>query len=146
MNPGRTLSLHRPLVVLAVSTGVLAVVLLPVMALDDRQLLGVSVWLKPWKFAVSIAIYALTVAWMVTLLHTGARLARAAATLAAVALGIEITLITVQAARGVPSHFNTQTALDSMLFNLMGASIVSAWVATLVLALLLARPRLEDQV
>jgi hypothetical protein len=41
---------------------------------------------------------------------TGARLARAAATGAAVALGIEITLITAQAARGVPSHFNTQTA------------------------------------
>jgi hypothetical protein len=146
VNPGRTLPLHRPLVVLAVSTGVLAVVLLPAMALDDRQLLGVSVWLKPWKFAVSIAIYVLTVAWMVTLLHTGARLARAAATLAAVALGIEITLITVQAARGVPSHFNTQTPLDSMLFNLMGASIVSAWVATLVLALLLARQRLDDPV
>lgn len=113
MNPGRTLPLRRPLVVLAVSTGVLAVVLLPAMALDDRQLLGVSVWLKPWKFAVSIAIYVLTVAWMVTLLHKGARLARAAATLAAVALGIEITLITVQAARGVPSHFNTQTPLVS---------------------------------
>jgi hypothetical protein len=138
--------LHRPLALLAVGTGILAVVLLPAMALDDRQLLGVSVWLKPWKFAVSIAIYALTIAWMVTLLHRGAHLARAAATLAAVALGIEITLITVQAARGVPSHFNTQTALDSMLFNLMGASILLVWVATLVLALLLARQRLDDRV
>jgi hypothetical protein len=45
--------------VLATLTGVLAVVLLPAMALDGRQLLGVSVWLKPWKFAVSIAIYSL---------------------------------------------------------------------------------------
>jgi hypothetical protein len=71
----RPTQLHRPLA----PTGVLAVVLLPAMALDDRQLLGVSVWLEPWKFAVSITIYSLTVAWMVTLLPTGARLARVAA-------------------------------------------------------------------
>jgi hypothetical protein len=40
VNQGRTLPLHRPLAVLAVGTGVLAVGLLPAMALDDRQLLG----------------------------------------------------------------------------------------------------------
>ena len=138
--------LHRPLVVLAALTGVLAVILLPAMALDHRQLLGVSVWLKPWKFAVSIALYSLTVAWMVTLVGPGARLARGAATAAAVALGIEIALITTQAVRGVPSHFNTQTPLDAMVFDLMGASIVSVWVATLVLALVLVGQRLEDRV
>jgi hypothetical protein len=138
--------LHRPLVVLAALTGVLAVILLPAMALDHRQLLGVSVWLKPWKFAVSIAIYSLTVAWMVTLVGKGARLARGAATAAAVALGIEIALITTQAARGVPSHFNTQTPLDAMVFDVMGASIVSVWVATLVLALVLVGQRLDDRV
>jgi hypothetical protein len=33
-----------------------------------------------------------------------------------------------------------------MLFNLMGASILLVWVATLVLALLLARQRLDDRV
>ena len=128
MNHARALPLHRPLAVLAVGAGVLAVVLLPAMVLDDRQLLGVSVWLKPWKFAVSIALYALTMAWMVTLVRRGARLARAAATGAAVALGIEMAIITVQAARGVPSHFNTQTPLDARLFNLMGpASCWSGW-------------------
>jgi hypothetical protein len=132
--------------VLAVGTGVLAVGLLPAMALDDRQLLGVSVWLKPWKFAVSIAVYALTVAWMLTLVQRGARLARASGTLAAVALGVEIAIITAQAARGVPSHFNTQTALDRLLFNLMGASILLVWVATLVLAGLLVRQRPADRV
>ena len=142
----RPTHLHRPLAVLATLTGVLAVVLLPAMALDDRQLLGVSVWLKPWKFAVSIALYSLTVAWMVTLVRRGARLARAAATGAAVALGVEIAVITIQAARGVPSHFNTRTSLDSMLFSVMGASIILVWVATLLLALLLVGQRTDDQV
>jgi hypothetical protein len=140
----RALALHRPLVVLAAVTAVLAVGLLPAMVVDHRQLLGVSVWLKPWKFAVSIAIYSLTVAWMVTLVDTGARLARTAATLAAVALGVEMAIITVQAARGVPSHFNTQTPLDSTLFNIMGASIITVSAATL--ALVLARQRLDDRV
>jgi hypothetical protein len=72
MNRGLALPPHRPLAILAALTGVLAVGLLPAMALDHRQLLGVSVWLKPWKFAVSIAIYSLTVAWMVTLVGKGA--------------------------------------------------------------------------
>jgi hypothetical protein len=138
--------LHRPLVVLAALTAVLAVGLLPVMVVDHRQLLGVSVWLKPWKFAVSITLYALTVAWMVTLVDRGARLARRAATVAAAALGVEIVLITAQAARGVPSHFNTGTPLDSMVFYVMGASIGAVWVATLVLALVLVRQRLDDRV
>jgi hypothetical protein len=79
----RAVALHRPLVVLAALTAMLAVGLLPVMVVDHRQLLGVSVWLKPWKFAVSITLYALTVAWMVTLVDRGARLARRAATVAA---------------------------------------------------------------
>jgi hypothetical protein len=138
--------LHRPLVVLAALTAVLAVGLLPVMVVDHRQLLGVSVWLKPWKFAVSITIYALTVAWMVTLVDRGARLARRAATVAAVALGVEIALITAQAARGVPSHFNTGTPRDSMVFYVMGGSIGIVWIATLVLALVLVRQQLDDQV
>jgi len=124
VNRDVALRLHRPPVVLAILTGVLAVVPLPTMALDDRPLLGVSVWLRPWRFVVSIASYILTGAWKVTLIHKGARLARAAATVATVALGIEITLIT-QATRGVPSHFDTQTALDSMLLNLMGTSILA---------------------
>ncbi|MFD4367863.1 hypothetical protein [Rhodococcus sp. NPDC058521] len=34
------------------------------MFVDDRTLLGVSVWLEPFKFAVSFAIFGATLAWM----------------------------------------------------------------------------------
>jgi hypothetical protein len=49
-------------------------------------------------------------------------------------LVIEIALITMQAARGVTSHFNDKTAFDSAVFAVMGAAItfnimVAAYVA-----------------
>jgi hypothetical protein len=132
-------ALHRPLVVLALVTGAAAVIMLPAMLLDNRQLFGVSVWLKPWKFAVSIAIYSLTIAWLLTLVHRGARVANAAGTAIVIMLGAEIVLIVLQAARGVPSHFNNESAFDSAVFSIMGVGIVLAWAATLVLALVLLR-------
>ena len=47
----------------------LAVALLcvPAMMIDDRTLLGVSVWLKPFKFLISDAIYIFTVGYFIGL-------------------------------------------------------------------------------
>jgi len=132
---------HRPLLAVAVGCGVVAVLMLPAMVLDDRRLFGVSVWLKPWKFAVSFAIYALTIAWMLTLVHRGARLARAAGSLIAVMVGVELALIAMQAASGVPSHFNDQTPFDLLVFQVMGGMIMLVWVANLLVALVLLRQR-----
>ena len=42
------------------------------LAVDDRILLGVSPWLKPLKFAVSITIYLWTVAWLLGDVRAGA--------------------------------------------------------------------------
>lgn len=134
-------ALHRPLVAVAVGCGVAAVLMLPGMALDDRRLFGVSVWLKPWKFAVSFTIYALTLAWMLTLVGRGRRLARAAGSVIAVLLAVEFALIVMQAARGVPSHFNNQTAFDSLVFKVMGGAIMLTWATNLLLALVLLRQR-----
>ena len=38
------------------------------LALDSRQITGAPAWLKPAKFAVSTAIYSLTLAWVFTYL------------------------------------------------------------------------------
>ncbi len=40
-------------------------------AFDERTLNGVSVWTKPFKFALSIAVYFATLAWFVPLLPDG---------------------------------------------------------------------------
>lgn len=132
---------HRSLLAVGLGCAVVAVLVLPAMALDDRRLFGVPVWLKPWKFAVSFAIYALTIAWMLTLVRRGARVARAAGSVIAVVLGVELALIAMQAARGVPSHFNDQTPFDQLVFQVMGSAIMLAWAANLLLALVLLGER-----
>jgi hypothetical protein len=54
-------------------------------------------------------------------------------------LTLEVALITVQAWRRVPSHFNTATALDFGIFFVMGAAILGAWAITWWWTALVAR-------
>ena len=54
---------------------VLAVALVG-LALDPRIITGAPAWLKPAKFAVSIAIYTITLAWIFTLLPEWVRTRR----------------------------------------------------------------------
>src|SRR3954468_8321938 len=89
------------------------VVMLPVFVLsvagiflDPRIITGVPAWLKPAKFAISIAIYSLTLTWFYSYLTPGTRFAKSSAWTTALALLIEIAIIDLQAARGTTSHFN----------------------------------------
>jgi hypothetical protein len=138
--------LHRPLIVLSGLMAALALCTAVGVFVDDRTLLGVPIWLKPFKFSVSIAIYSSTIAWMLSLLtERRRRLGWWLGTGIAGTMLIEIVIIVAQAARGHQSHFNFRTALDGVLYNIMGASIAIAWVATLVLAILLLIQRLPDR-
>jgi hypothetical protein len=114
------------------------------MAVDPSQILGAPRWLKPAKFASSSAIYAFTLAWIVTWLPDRRRLTAIVGGVTAVVLALEVGIIDVQAARGVTSHFNQATALDASLFAIMGTAIVVLWVAAMVLTVALFRHRFED--
>jgi hypothetical protein len=91
--------------------------------------LGVSTWVKPAKFAASVAIAAFTLAWMIGQLDGRSRGLRRAAGLIAAMAALELVIITIQAARGVPSHFNARTRLDVIAFAVMGAGITIFWLA-----------------
>ena len=94
---------------------------------ETRTLYGINVWIKPLKFEASIALFFLTLAWFWGYLSPRLRAARAVRAMAVVvaACGVfEIVYIAIQAGRGVGSHFNTATQLESMLFNLMGIGAV----------------------
>ncbi|HJR06073.1 MAG TPA: hypothetical protein VJ842_02155 [Pyrinomonadaceae bacterium] len=91
---------------------------------DGRTVTGVNPWIKPAKFAISIAIYQFTLAW---LLHYLSHYRRTAAFIgwgtAFVFVGETICIVS-QAARGVPSHFNISTAYDASVFATMGMLII----------------------
>ncbi|UOQ52547.1 hypothetical protein [Hymenobacter cellulosivorans] len=107
--------LHVPLVVLAL-------VLLP---FDERVVLGLNVWLKPLKFALSDIIYLWTLGWLLADLPAGAqRAVRRISWGVAISILVEIVVIFLQAARGTTSHFNVASPLDGLLFSLMGIFIM----------------------
>ncbi|MEU9997343.1 hypothetical protein [Streptomyces sp. NPDC050848] len=123
----------------------LAVVAFGGLIFDDRILLGVPIWTKPFKFAVSFIAYCMTLAWMLTLLPRGRRVAWWAGTVVAVTGLGETALITTQAIRGRQSHFNNETPFDAAVFRAMGFTIVLLWLAALVIAVLLLRARILDR-
>jgi hypothetical protein len=103
---------------------VLAVLMLAAMPFDHRTILGLSPWIKPGKFAVSIAIYAWTLAWFMPYL-TGPRWAKGLVRWGtAVAMVVEILCIAGQSWRGTTSHFNNATPLDCAIFGTMGLFIL----------------------
>jgi len=113
---------------------ILLIVMMSISPFDGREVMGINPWIKPIKFAASIAIYALTMGWLLYELPLKERVNRLVSWSIASTLVIEIALITMQAARGVSSHFNDTTAFDSAVFAVMGASItfnimVAAYVA-----------------
>lgn len=137
--------MHRPLITVAGLMAALAVATLFGILVDDRVLLGAPVWLKPFKFAVSIAVYTATIAWLLPRLERRARLGWWLGTVIAATMLVEMVIITGQAARGHQSHFNNRTPLDATLYSVMGATIAVAWVATLVIAVLLLVQRMPDR-
>ncbi|MER5310385.1 hypothetical protein ABT034_21655 [Streptomyces sp. NPDC002773] len=136
--------LHRPLVWFAVSMGALALVSAVGMAVDDRILVGVPIWTKPFKFSVSFVAYALSLAWMLSLLPRR-RVGWWAGTVVAVASAGEMVLITLQVIRGTQSHFNQATPFDAAVFQVMGGTVVVLWLGALAIAVLLLRARILDR-
>jgi len=136
---------HRPLLTIAALHTVAALLCAAGLLLDDRQVAGEPVWAKPLRFAVSIAVYALTLAWLLSLLPGRQRVARGAATAVATALGFEQALVVFQAARGQRSHFNITTRFDADLTLVMAAGIGVLWLGTAVVAVTLLRARLLDR-
>jgi hypothetical protein len=135
---------HRPLLWLAAAMIPLALFAMVGAVVDPRELTGAPLWMKPLKFAISVTIYAVTLSWLIGLVQRGRRVARAAGTVVAVFLAVEMVIIVGAAAAGTTSHFNVATPLTTALFSIMGASIAIVWMASLVLAALLLRAELGD--
>lgn len=131
---------HAALFWFAVAMAVLAVLLVPpLLLLDQRTLLGAPLWAKPLKFALSFALYAGTLAWLLSRLRPGAF--RGTGWVLVAASVLEMVAIVGQAARGVRSHFNDDTAADGLLYQLMGVAAAILWLATAAVAVRFLRER-----
>jgi hypothetical protein len=101
----------------------LLVVMLSVAFFDGRTVTGLNPWIKPSKFAISIAVYTFTLAWFMPYLSHYRRTVALISWGTCVVFVGEMACVISQAARGVPSHFNISTAYDASVFALMGMLI-----------------------
>ena len=111
------------------------VAFLVVWAIDGGPWEGPVTWRKPILFGISGGLTALSAGWAFAKLPER-RWDSWLAWTTSVALVVEVGLIDMQRWRGVASHFNRSTPLDSFLYDAMGVLIL--WV-TLVAAALAVR-------
>jgi hypothetical protein len=114
------------------------------LVLDHSVITGAPAWLKPAKFAASITIYTVTLAWIFTAIPEWTRTRRVIGWITAITMVIEIAIICTQAFRGRPSHFNVATTADAVLFMIMGGAILLQTLSTIAVAVALWRHRFED--
>ena len=112
--------------------------------LDPRLVTGAPVWLKPAKFAISTAIFALSLAWLFRYMTLSRALKRGVALLLSSILVLEVGLIDVQAWRDVASHFNVDSRADSIIYSVMGTAIGILWATTIGLTVALFRQHFAD--
>lgn len=101
-------------------------------ALDDTLVSGINAWIKPMKFAISVAVYAWTFAWLLYYLPHPKQV-RWISGLIVLCMTVENAAIFMQAFRGVRSHFNVYSAFDGAVFGVMGLfillnTLVLTWV------------------
>jgi hypothetical protein len=137
--PGR-----RPLLSFAVALLPLAFAATVLLFVDPRVLDGAPLWLKPLKFALSNALFAATLAWLLGFVPDRPRLTRRVGWALTSGLAIENALIVLQAARGVRSHFNSSSVRDAIIVSVMGATILVVMGFTAALAVALVRQPLYD--
>jgi hypothetical protein len=109
-----------------------------VQAVDGRLLDGATVWAKPMKFKLSLALHFATLALIVGALGDGWRhgpLLRGVAWASAACALLEIAYICVQAARQEASHFNLSTPFHFALYAAMAAGAVVITVAAALVGL-----------
>jgi hypothetical protein len=135
---------HPGLYGVTLAMAALALVTVVLAVVDQRELLGAPLWFKPLKFSLSITLYGAALAWMLARLP-GRGMWRAGWIITA-GVALEMVIIVGQAARGVRSHFNDDSAFDAALFAIMGATITVVWLATVAIALRFLRERSDDRV
>ena len=99
------------------------------------QVGGVNAWYKPFKFFVSVGLFAWTMGWY---LHYLGPLPTVSVYSwgVIILLGLEVVYIAVQAGRGQLSHFKVDTPVYALLYGFMGLAAVAVAVGTAYIGIL----------
>jgi hypothetical protein len=116
--------------------------MIALMFIDSRQLSGINIWIKPMKFAISIAVYTLSLAVIMKYVRQR-RTQKLVSYITSIGFLLEMIIIAVQAARGKKSHFNIDTPLDIAIYSLMGVIIGFVTVALIILFIHLVRNKVD---
>lgn len=106
---------------------VLFLITLCIWAFDQRLIGGATVWAKPMKFQLSLALHFATLAAIAGLLSEQRQTGSVLFWIAVVSIGsaiFEIVYIMLQAARQQPSHFNLSTPFYHAMYVLMATGAV----------------------
>jgi hypothetical protein len=134
-----------PLTVVGALMSAAAVASIVGVVADPRLITGAPAWLKPFKFAISTAIYSFTLAWIFTWLTDWPRMRRIVGWTTAIVFVLEVAIIDMQAWRGTTSHFNVSTPLNIALFAVMGSAILIQTLVSVATAVALWRQRFADR-
>ncbi len=132
---------NRPITAFTLLMLGLAAIAVAGVIVDPRIITGAPAWMKPLKFAVSIAIYSATLLWLLTFISDRPRLVKGLSWAAVLGFGAEMALIVLQVLRGTTSHFNNATPFDAAVFQAMGGIIAAMWLLNAFVLILLARRR-----
>lgn len=131
----------RLLLGVGLAHGAVGLVCLGLLRVEATAILGVHPALKPLKFAVSIAVFLVTLAVLLPAVSTSPGTRRVLAGALALSMIVEMTIIGGQALRGRRSHFNFAHPLDAALTATMLVGIFVLLLAMIAIALLAtARP------
>ncbi|SPT49744.1 hypothetical protein [Actinomadura madurae] len=94
---------------------------LVVFAIDGGPWTGPVSWRKPVTFGLSFGLTLVTIAWVASFVRLGGRARNVIIGVFAADCVAEVSLITLQAWRKVPSHFNEETAFDTAVTRMLAA-------------------------
>ncbi|MFG1910820.1 hypothetical protein [Kribbella sp. NPDC048928] len=138
-------SWHRPLMLMVLAMAGLVLTAGVGLAVDHREILNESVWLKPFKFGISFVLYGATLAWLLSKLRKAKRFGWWTGTVFAITGIVDVGFIAVQAARGTFSHFNANTdAFNQVGQQVFMSGVLGLFGASLVVAIMLLFQRVGD--
>lgn len=116
----------------------LALIMLILIFIDDRQILGINAWIKPLKFFLSIAILSWSMGWILWYLDAR-KIVKVYSYILVITMFVEMAAICLQSFRGTTSHFNISNGFNGIVFGIMGIGILTFTIATAVICFLYFR-------